>query len=119
MDAACPLPVLHLGRCLSYSGIGLIALGLIWIAGPMETERLYLAGLLGAAPYAAFFLAMLARPAYGGVLYDENGYLPFKAPLGAGSWDVDVHRLHGHDVIAGRRHAGDLSIKFFAIRSLA
>ena len=76
---------------LSYAGIALIALGLIWIRGPMETERLYLAGLLGAAPYAAFFLAVLARPAYGGVLYDDNGYLPFRPPLGPAAWRWDVN----------------------------
>ncbi|WP_457938786.1 hypothetical protein [Mesorhizobium sp. 10J20-29] len=78
-------------QVLSYAGIALIALGLIWIRGPMETERLYLAGLLGAAPYAAFFLAVLARPAYGGVLYDDNGYLPFRPPLGPAAWRWDVN----------------------------
>lgn len=77
-------------QILSYSGVGLIALGLIWVGGAMETERLYLAGLLGVAMYGGFFAALLARPVYGGRLYDENGYPPFKAPIGRGRWDVNV-----------------------------
>jgi hypothetical protein len=77
-------------QILSYSGVGIIALCLIWIGGPMPVERLYLAGLLGVAMYGAFFAALLARPVYGGLLYDDNGYLPFKAPVGPGKWDVNV-----------------------------
>ncbi|MEW9835199.1 hypothetical protein [Mesorhizobium marinum] len=77
-------------QVLSYAGVGLISLGLIWIGGPMQTERLYLAGLLGIAMYGGFFAALFARPVYGGLLYDENGYLPFKAPIGGGKWDVNV-----------------------------
>ncbi|MEQ1944743.1 hypothetical protein ABMA32_20180 [Mesorhizobium sp. VNQ89] len=77
-------------QVLSYSGVGLIALGLIWIGGPMQTERLYLAGLLGVAMYGAFFAALFSRPVYGGLLYDDNGYPPFKAPVGPGKWDVNV-----------------------------
>jgi len=75
----------------SYAGVGLIALGLIWIAGPLEVERLYLAGGLAVAMYGGFFLALFSRPLYGGVLYDENGYLPFKAPIGPSSWMWDVN----------------------------
>jgi hypothetical protein len=77
-------------QILSYAGVALIALGLIWIRGPLEAERLYLAGGLGIAMYGGFFAAMFSRPVYGGVLYDENGYLPFKAPIGSGKWDVNV-----------------------------
>lgn len=75
----------------SYAGVGLIALGLIWIAGPLEVERLYLAGGLAVAMYGGFFLALFSRPLYGGVLYDENGYLPFKAPIGPSNWMWDVN----------------------------
>jgi hypothetical protein len=75
----------------SYAGVGLIALGLIWIAGPLEMERLYLAGALAAAVYGGFFAALFTRPIYGGVLYDENGYLPFRPPLGPVSWRWDVN----------------------------
>jgi hypothetical protein len=78
-------------QVLSYAGVGLISLGLIWIRGPLEMERLYLAGGLAVAMYGAFFLALLARPLYGGVLYDENGYLPFKPPVGPRHWRWDVN----------------------------
>lgn len=78
-------------QILSYSGVGLIALGLIWIAGPLETERLYLAGALAAAMYGGFFGALLARSVYGGTLYDENGYLPFASPVGPATWKWDVN----------------------------
>lgn len=78
-------------QVLSYAGVGLIALGLIWIRGPVEIERLYLAGGLAFAVYGAFFVALLARPLYGGVLYDENGYPPFKPPVGPGHWRWDVN----------------------------
>jgi hypothetical protein len=78
-------------QVLSYSGIALIALGLIWIGGPMQTERLYLAALLAAAVYGGFFLALAARPIFGGTLYDENGYPPFKPPVGAAHWRWDVN----------------------------
>jgi len=73
-------------QILSYAGVGLIALGLIWIAGPLETERLYLAGALAAAMYGGFFGALFARPIYGGTLFDENGYRPFAAPVGPSGW---------------------------------
>src|SRR6266852_2735350 len=42
------------GWILSYSGVALIALWLIWIKGPMAIERLDLATALGIAVYGAF-----------------------------------------------------------------
>jgi hypothetical protein len=79
-------------QILSYGLIALVSLGLIWISGPMETERLYLAAALGGAVFAAFFLAMLARPAFNGAMYDPNGIQPFPAPIGpkGALWDVNV-----------------------------
>jgi hypothetical protein len=78
-------------QILSYSGVGLIALGLIWLSGPLPTERLYLAGALAVVMYAAFFIAALARPVFAGKLYDENGYPPFRAPVGPSHWQWDVN----------------------------
>lgn len=78
-------------QILSYSGVGLIALGLIWLGGPLPTERLYLAGALAVVMYAAFFIAALARPVFAGKLYDENGYPPFRAPVGPSTWQWDVN----------------------------
>jgi hypothetical protein len=78
-------------QILSYSGIGLIALYLIWADGPLAVERLYLAAALGIAIYGAFFATVFARPIYKGTLYDQNGYLPFKPPFGPAHWRWDVN----------------------------
>jgi hypothetical protein len=71
-------------QVLSYCGIGVIALALIWIGGPGGTLRLYLAALLAASVYASFFAAVFARPRYGGELTDPNGYPPFRIVQAAG-----------------------------------
>ncbi len=78
-------------QILSYSGVGLIALYLIWIDGSMPLERLYLAAALSVAIYGAFFVTVFARSLFGGSLYDENGYLPFKPPIGPPHWRWDVN----------------------------
>ena len=78
-------------QILSYSGIGIIVLFLIWTDGPMATERLYLAAALAVAIYGGFFIAVFARPTYGGTLYDKNGYPPFKPPIGPPHWRWDVN----------------------------
>ena len=76
----------------SYAGFGLLALALIWTPGPFYLERLYLACIMGVIVFGAFFVAVFAMPLYGGRLYDDNGYLPFPAPLPGkpGLWDVNV-----------------------------
>ncbi|HEX4407311.1 MAG TPA: DUF6640 family protein [Xanthobacteraceae bacterium] len=78
-------------QILSYSGIGLIALYLIWIDGPRPIERLALAAALSVAIYGAFFTAVFSRPLFKGGLFDENGYQPFKPPVGPSSWRWDVN----------------------------
>ena len=78
-------------QILSYSGVGLIALYLIWAGGPLARERLYLAAAFGVAIYGAFFAALFARPLFKGALYDENGYLPFKPPIGPANWRWDLN----------------------------
>ena len=47
---------------------------------------------MAAIVYAAFFVALFAMPVYGGAAYDNNGYLPFKAPVPviAKLWDVNI-----------------------------
>jgi len=76
----------------SYVGFGLLALALIWWPGPLALERLTLVAVMGAIVYAAFFVAVLAMPIYGGKAYDANGYKPFPAPvpLIAKKWDVNI-----------------------------
>jgi hypothetical protein len=77
-------------QVLSYSGLALISFYLIWAGGPLPTERLYLAAAMAVAVYGGFFGAVFTRPMFGGGLYDKNGYLPFKAPIGPWQWDVNV-----------------------------
>ena len=76
----------------SYAGFGLLALALIWWPGPDAVTRLYLVAVMAAIVYAAFFVALFAMPIYGGAAYDNNGYLPFKAPMPviAKLWDVNI-----------------------------
>lgn len=76
----------------SYVGFGAIALLLTWWPGPYAIERLYLVAAMGAVVYIAFFAAVFAMPLYGGAAYDDNGYLPFTAPVPifTGKWDVNI-----------------------------
>src|SRR6266852_7707981 len=78
-------------QVLSYTGVSLIALWLIWMNGPGQSARLYLAAALAGALYAAFFVAVFARPLFGGTLYDSNGYLPFQPPIGPKHWRWDAN----------------------------
>jgi hypothetical protein len=76
----------------SYVGFGVLALALIWWPGPLALERLYLVAAMGAIVYAAFFVALIAMPIYGGRAYDDNGYRPFKAPIPiiSKTWDANI-----------------------------
>jgi hypothetical protein len=76
----------------SYVGFGLLSFVLIWWPGPLAIERLWLVALMGVIVYAAFFVALLTMPVYGGAAYDENGYQPFNAllPIVAKKWDANV-----------------------------
>lgn len=76
----------------SYAGFGTLALALIWWPGHFATERLVLAAIMGGIVYTAFFVALIAMPLYGGKTYDDNGYLPFAAPvpLIAKRWDANI-----------------------------
>jgi hypothetical protein len=93
----------------SYAGFGMLALALIWWPGAFATERLVLAAIMGAIVYAAFFAALIAMPVYGGKAYDDNGYLPFAAPVPiiAKRWDVNVTVF---SVFSGLLIVGALSI---------
>ena len=88
MDAARTFRVVW--QVLSYTGIAVIALCLIWLKRPLPKERLLLAGALGAVVYAAFFATLFARRIFGGALYDQNGYPPFRSPVGPWLWDANV-----------------------------
>jgi hypothetical protein len=64
-------------QVLSYGCLGVISLFLIWSAGPLVLERLYLACLLLGAIIVGFFLAAVSVRRFGGSFYDKNGYPPF------------------------------------------
>jgi hypothetical protein len=76
-------------QILSYTGIALVSLYLIWI--DRGEAALFIATALSVAIYAGFFAAVLTRPLYGGGLYDDNGYPPFRAPVGPSSWRWDAN----------------------------
>ncbi len=61
-------------QVLSYCGIGLIALFLIWTAGP--ATKLWLAVALAVAMYAGFFATLVSMPRFGGSVADSNGVPP-------------------------------------------
>jgi hypothetical protein len=77
-------------QILSYSGVGLIALYLIWL-GSGGIESLWLATALSFVVYAAFFSAVFSRPVYQGSLFDANGYPSFRPPIGPEHWRWDVN----------------------------
>lgn len=64
----------------SYIGVALLNLYLIW-SEPLNTEKLLVAGGLAASMYAGFFVAVATKHRYGGALYNDNGYPPFKIRL--------------------------------------
>jgi len=76
----------------THIGFGLLALALIWWPGPYALERLYVVAAFAVVIYAAFFIALIAMPVYGGRAYDTNGYKPFKAPIPiiAKKWDANI-----------------------------
>ena len=69
-------------QVLSYCGIGLIALWLIWSAGP--PGKLWLAVALAVAMYAGFFATVFSMPRYGGSVADVNGVPPIATVTLAG-----------------------------------
>lgn len=99
-------------QILSYAALGLLALALIWVPGPFQVERLYIAASIAALIYGAFFGAFLAMPLYGGRAYDDNGYLPFRAPLPGRErwWDLNVA---GFSVFSLILIAGTICVSIF------
>ena len=59
------------------------------LVDPLVVDRVHRGG---AIVYAAFFVAVVTMPVYGGTAYDDNGYQPFAAPVPvfAKSWDVNI-----------------------------
>jgi hypothetical protein len=78
-------------QMLSYNGLGVIALYLIWSGGSGAYQRLLLVAALDVAIYGAFFAAVFARSLFQGSLYDQNGYQPFQPPIGPKHWRWDAN----------------------------
>jgi hypothetical protein len=78
-------------QVLSYNLIGLLVLILLWAPGPYELQRVWLAAILAACIYAAFFAALAGMRLYGGANYDENAYPPFNVRLPGGNRLLDMN----------------------------
>jgi hypothetical protein len=78
-------------QVLSYGGIGIISMMLLWRDGGDYLTQLYLVLGMCASVYAAFFTTYFAMPMFGGKAYDENGYLPIPINLGGLKIDIDLN----------------------------
>jgi hypothetical protein len=78
-------------QVLSYSGIALLALALIWAPGPMPVARLYLAAALSAAIYLSFFVTLGSMKLFGGKEYDSNGIQPWPLTIGGTTLKFDAN----------------------------
>jgi hypothetical protein len=78
-------------QVLSYNLIGLLVLILLWAPGPYELPRVWLAAIIAACIYVAFFAALAGMRLYGGANYDENAYPPFKVQLPGGNRLLDMN----------------------------
>jgi hypothetical protein len=63
------------------SGIGFLALYLLWAPGPEEKLRTNLSGILSTIVFAAFYLSAFTISFYGGSLSDVTGGVE-KGPFG-------------------------------------
>ncbi|WP_460772075.1 DUF6640 family protein [Microbacterium sp. GXF7504] len=79
-------------QVVSYVGMAVLALVLIWTADGEKTT-LHIAAVLAACAYGGFFAAVIARPAYGGSLEDVNGYPRFEIPVGRHKLPIDLNVL--------------------------
>ncbi len=68
-------------QCLSYLGISLVALALLWTSASPSAPAQWVVVALGYAVYLGFFATRLSIRLYGGRSYDDNGYLPLDLGL--------------------------------------
>jgi hypothetical protein len=78
-------------QVLSYTGIALLALWLIWAPGPLPVARLYFAAALSAAIYLSFFVTLGSMKLFGGKEYDTNGIQPWPLKIGATTLKFDAN----------------------------
>lgn len=75
----------------SYTGLGLIALFLLWTRGPLYVERLYLVACFAIVILVSFFFAFGTMKLYGGLNYDLNGHLPKDLRIAGTSLKLDAN----------------------------
>jgi hypothetical protein len=68
-----------------------IEVGLLWLPGPLVSERFYLVALLACAPMAGFFGALVSRRIYGGTLSDPGGIPPLRLRISGRDVQVDMN----------------------------
>jgi len=78
-------------QVLSYVGIGLLSLILIWSPGPLAVARLYFAAAIGAAIYLSFFATLGSMKLFGGKEYDSNGIQPWPVQIGSMTLKFDAN----------------------------
>lgn len=80
-------------QVLSYNGVGVLALFLIWSDGPAYLSQLRLAYIIPALVYGSFFVTYYSMRLFGGRAYDDNGYLPIEVRLFGARLLVDKNFL--------------------------
>ena len=75
-------------QVVSYAGLALLALCLLWIPGAERSTRAVTVGVIALCILVGFFAAVAGRPRYDGALADDNGYPPVH--LGGRAVDLNV-----------------------------
>jgi hypothetical protein len=78
-------------QVLSYIGLGILALVLLWASWSHETARAVIVALIATCVYGGFFGAVAFQSRYGGSLFDENGYPPVPVRVGARPRQIDLN----------------------------
>lgn len=68
-----------------------LELFLVWVQGPLEAQRFYLAALLSAISPPGFSTAFISRALFGGTLSDPNGIRPVNVRLLGSVRAVDLN----------------------------
>ena len=94
----------------SYCGFGLIALALIWSAGPLEVERLYLAAAFALIVYGSFFVAVFTRPLYARQALRRERLPALQGAARGGALGPQHDGLRRHGGTHPGRNRGDLNV---------
>jgi hypothetical protein len=73
------------------AALAIVGCSLLWLHGPLQPERFYLAALLALLPIFGFFAALFARGLYGGTLSDPGGIPPLRLTMGRRQLRIDLN----------------------------